>query len=147
MFSTLAKVLEKYPTDVAALVMRLLIEICRNLPKDRLPRLQMATHMRQVWKVLHDEHLADARPYAIMCEIIYILADGAKDICNDMLSNGARGAVQRAKKMHATDHHVQEWADNCLRVLDPPAAASAPPPPPLTLPAPPVKQSACCDVQ
>jgi hypothetical protein len=147
--STLAKVLEKYPTDVAAIAMRLLIEICRNLPKDKdnfLPQLQMATQMRQVWKVLHDEHLADARPYAIMCEIIYILADGSKDICNDMLSNGARDAVQGAKKMHVTDHHVQEWADNCLRVLDPPASASAPPPP-LTLPAPPVKQSACCEVQ
>ena len=92
------------------------------------------------------------------------------------------------------DHDVQEWTDNCLRVLhldlagngietagaespakvlgqcpvlahynlndnaiadagtvsfagvlDPAAAASAPPPP--TLPAPPVKQSACCEVQ
>jgi hypothetical protein len=141
--STLAQVLDKYPTDVAALVMRLLIEICRNLPKDNenFPaQLQMATQMRQVWKVLHDKHLADARPYALMCEIIYILADGANDICNKMLSNGAKGAVEGAKNMHATDHHVQEWADKCLRVLDPP------PPAPLTLPAP-MKQSACCEVQ
>ena len=148
--SKLAKVLEKYPTDVAALVMNLLVEICRTLPKNKnnFPaRLQMATQMPQVWKVLHDKHLADARPYALMCEIIHILAGGAKDICNEMLSNGAKGAVEGAKNMHATDHHVQEWADNCLSVLDPPAAASAPPPPPLTLPAPPVKQSACCDVQ
>jgi hypothetical protein len=191
--STLAKVIEKYPTDVAALVMRLLTEICRNLPKeDNFPkRLEMATHMRQVCEILHDKKLADARPYALMCEIIYILADGSKDICHEMLSNGAKDAVEGAKNMHA-DHDVQEWADNCLRVLhldlagngieaagaespakglglaqhnlydnaiadagtvsfagvlDPPAAASAPPPPPLTIPAPPVKQSACCEVQ
>jgi hypothetical protein len=156
--SKLAKVLEKYPSDVATLVMNLLFEICRTLPKDKdnFPaRLQMATQMCQVWKVLHDKHVADARPYALMCEIIYILAHEAKDICNKLLSNGAKGAVEGAKNMHATDHHVQEWADNCLRVLDPPVAAAPPPPclpppcppPPLTLPAPPVKQSACCEVQ
>ena len=150
--SKLAKVFEKYPTEVAALVMNLLIEICRTLPKDKdnFPvRLQMATEMRQVWKVLHDKHLADARPYALMCEIIYILADGAKDICNKMVSNGAKDAVEGAKNMHATDRHVQEWAGHCLRVLDPPAAAPPRPcpPPPVTLLAPPVKQSACCEVQ
>ena len=81
--STLAKVLEKYPTDVAALVIRLLIEICRNLPKDKdnFPvRLQMDTQMRQVWKILHDKKLADARPYALMCEIINILTDGTSAV-------------------------------------------------------------------